>query len=149
MNGRSPSRDLFGQALTERPPHAAFGFTTHHRQVVAQPWGAVSVPKQTAVGSVLDMQVAFGTETFQGSQVMRVDLHGYTDSEGMGVIRQVGKVSVTGGVTKPYSAKLMVPAKPGLAKVAVVMYVSEDGSYKERVLSCHIVVPVGTVVKTR
>ncbi len=105
-------------------------------------WGAVSVPKQVAIGQELDVQVAFATETIDKPQVLRIDLHGYVGKTRVPGLSHASPIKVTPGVTSPYVAKLKVNPKEGLTAVTLVLYVSPDGSYDKKVLSTEIGIPL-------
>ncbi|MDA3963339.1 MAG: LamG domain-containing protein [Planctomycetota bacterium] len=111
------------------------------RTVKAFDWGSVSVPKEAAPGDTIDFQVVFGTETIAKQQILRVDLHGFNGGKRKpGVGGSGHKPKIVPGVTTPYEAPAKMPA--GYERIAVVFYVSPDGSYANRTLGGSVTVDV-------
>jgi hypothetical protein len=119
------------------------------RATTALDWGAVSVPRQTAPGARLDVQVAFATEAMTTRQVLQIDLHGIVDGKRVPGIARATPIQITPGVTKPYEAIITVPSLNNLTGVTVVIYTSPDGRYENRVLTTETQVPFATSGNTK
>ncbi len=112
------------------------------RTVKTLDWGAVSVPKQIAAGQVLDVQVAFATETIGKPHILRIDLHAFVGPKRIPGHGRAHPIKVTPGSTKPYTAELTVRPREGLTRIAAVIYASPDGSYQNNTVSTEVGIPI-------
>ncbi|MDA3961504.1 MAG: hypothetical protein PF961_11990 [Planctomycetota bacterium] len=97
------------------------------RTVKAVEWGSVSVPERASVGSEIIVQVVFGTETIDRPQHLRIDLHGFMGRKRVPGLARSTAIRVMPGVTTPYTARITIPKREGLSRVAAVVYATNDG----------------------
>ncbi len=102
------------------------------RTVTKTDWGTISSPKQASPGSKAEVQVAFATESIPNEMVMKMDLHGFVNGQRKTGLGQAAPIKVKPTVTTPYSATLTIPKMDGLTQVNVVIYVSPDGGFQNK-----------------
>lgn len=104
---------------------------------VVQPfdWGAISVPATAAVGKQIQVQVAFETEAVAREQRLQIDFHGFIDGKRVPGLGRSAPQQVVPGVTTPFNVGWTIPDRTGLERVAVVIYLSPDGSWPKRTLT--------------
>ena len=104
------------------------------RNVKAETWGSISVPKAAKPGDEVQIQVAFATESVAKEQMLYIDLHGFIDGKRVTGLGAAKPVTVVPGVTTPYSAGLPIPKRDGLTKIMAVVYVTPDKTFKNKTL---------------
>lgn len=110
------------------PPVAGSATVTDGRLNIAQPWGAVSVPKLSAPGSTIEIQVAFVTEAIDKRSTLGVDLIGWQGDTSLGVIAEGPRLAVEPGVTTPYVLKLTLPARAGMTAITARIFAGADAA---------------------
>ncbi len=114
------------------------------REVKQTKWGSVSYPKEVALGGQAPVQVVFGVESVERSGMkLRMDLHGFEGSKRITGLGQSQPINIISGATDPYTLMLKIPNRPGLTRVSVIIYVSPDGTYANRVLDAEISMNIG------
>ncbi len=104
------------------------------RNVKAEKWGSISVPKAAKPGDEVEIQVAFATESVAKEQMLYIDLHGFVNGKRVTGLGAAKPVTVVPGVTTPYSAGLPIPKRAGLEKIIAVVYVTPDKTFKNKSL---------------
>ncbi|MCC5843428.1 MAG: hypothetical protein JJU05_04175 [Verrucomicrobia bacterium] len=102
------------------------------RNIQQTDWATISAPKAVARGERALVQVAFPTETIPNRMTLQMDLHGFIDGERRPGLGQPQPTPVEPGVTIPYGVSVGIPDREGLSRVSVVIYVSPDGTYSNR-----------------
>lgn len=113
------------------------------REVKAVEWGSVSVPKRAPAGDEIVVQVAFGTETIDRPQHLRVDLHGFFGRKRVPGLARSGAIRVMPGVTAPYTARITIPQREGLSRVAAVVYATTDSGWSGKTVATEVGIELG------
>ncbi|MBA3699672.1 MAG: LamG domain-containing protein [Planctomycetes bacterium] len=117
------------QAIRYTPPVIADDQVVDDaRQIIAQPWGSVSLPRVIVPGSAFDVVVSFGTESIAGQALLGVDLVVVGAERKPTVVAAGPRIAVTAGVTTPYTVRLQPPAGVDLTKAVVRIVASRDGT---------------------
>ena len=104
------------------------------RNVKAEKWGSISVPKTAKPGDEVQIQVAFATESVAREQMLYIDLHGFINGKRVTGLGAAKPVKVGPGVTTPFTSGLKIPKRDGLAKIVAVVYLTPDKTFKNRSL---------------
>lgn len=105
------------------------------RSIASQPWGAISVPKQTSPGATIAIQVSCETQAIRDHEhQLAVHLHAVVDGKRQ-VLGQAKPIAVSPFESGPWSFELQIPQRAGLERVIAVVFASRDGSWKAKAWS--------------
>jgi hypothetical protein len=113
-------------------------FSGSDRVVHTTDWGSVSVPREAQAGTYVDVLVAFGTESLDREQILRIDAHGFQKANRITGLGHSQPVTVRPTETTPYTASVRVPDRDDLDRVSLIIYAAPEGDWTRRSVSTEV-----------
>jgi len=115
------------------------------QDVVVKPtdWGRLTITKNPGVGDIAEVTVTLDDGVVTEATTLRVDMHWWKGRNRAGGAGSFGRRDVQPGDTGPFVLRRKVPDRDGITAIAGVVYLSPDGSWRNKTHNGE----VGTSVK--